>query len=60
MGIYAAEAPMKYGIEEAFAVLRTGLARTLAVICKQLIDQGAPNEELLAADLAMVADALPK
>lgn len=36
------------------ADLTTAVARTLATICRHLIDKGALDEELLIADLAAV------
>lgn len=46
--------------ETAFADLHTGVVRTLAAICRQLIEARVLNKDLLAATLVEVVAALTK
>jgi hypothetical protein len=45
-------------VTEAFADLTTAVSRSLAVICRQLIDREALSEDSLIADLTSLGAAL--
>jgi hypothetical protein len=49
---------VKPTIEDAFGHLAVAIAETLETICKQLVDQGHLNRELLISDLAETYESL--